>query len=269
MYPSRARPLLIVGRQRAGTRFLANVLNTFAEVSIQGELPNPVMQLAEKFILDLERAYQEVHDTGGKKGESEYKGWLKKKEDLIYALWEHAGQSRRVPYDQSTRYFGYKRPNNEAYFAFYEASFTHRRPLYIYCTRNFVDNYLSIASRWPERSIGQVGQDYLMSTEQYREMKAAAPGRVLIFNLDDYLAEGIPYLARNIFRPLRLKLAPEQRQEIARMGATNRTEEDLKLLRRRELTPTEVKYLLAHPEIEMAYAKLCAEDTEAKSSKVR
>ena len=258
MYPKRCKPLIILGRQRAGTRFLTEVLNSFDEVSIQGELPNPVMRTAKRCIQDIERFYAEAARTGGEKDRREYKGWLRKKEDFIFSIWEHAGQSRRARYHARTRYFGYKRPNNESYFRFYERSFRHRKPIYVYCTRNFVDNYLSIVSRWPERSIERVSSEYIESTMQYHRMVARAPARVLLFNLDDYIGRGLAYIEKNIINPLELELSRDHRSDLERMNARNRTEEDLNTPRRRELTEAEQAFIRSHPELEAEFMKLCA-----------
>lgn len=258
MYPRNIKPLIIFGRQRAGTRFLTEVLNSFDEVAIQGELPNPVMRSAKRLIQDIDRFYAEMAKTGDQKGRREYEGWLKKKEDLVFSIWEHAGQSRRVKYHANTKYFGYKRPNNESYFTFYERSFRHRRPTYVYCTRNFVDNYLSIVSRWPERNIELISAEYIKSTVQYQKMAARTPRRVLLFNLDDHVMRGFAYVEQNIIAPLGLKLTKDHRQELEQKSAINRTEEDLNIPRRRELTKAEQDFIRAHPELDSEFRKLCA-----------
>lgn len=257
MYPRKVKPLIILGRQRAGTRFLTNILNSFDDVAIQGELPDPVIRSAVRLVQQVDGFYAEMARSGNSKEQREYKGWLRKKEDLIFSIWEHAGQSRRVQYHADTKYFGYKRPNNEAYFTFYEKSFLHRRPIYVYCTRNFIDNYLSIVSRWPERSIERVSTEYMDSTMQFHKMTAGAPGRVLLFNLDDYVRFGFAYIEENIITPLSLDLTEHRRQELESMSGANRTEEDLNIPRRRELTRLEQDFILAHPELESEFRKLC------------
>lgn len=258
MYPRKIKPLIIVGRQRAGTRFLTDILNSFDEVAIQGELPNPVMNYAKRMIDKIDECYAEMARKGGSKARREHESWLKKKEDLVFSVWELAGQAQRIKYDKNTKYFGYKRPNNESFFAFYEASFKYRPPVYVYCTRNFIDNYLSIASRWPDRYIQRVSAEYMKSIAQYRTMASGASGRVLLFNLDDYIKLGFAYIEDNIITPLGLDLAEDHRQHLSRVGATNRTEEDLKISRRRELTKGERDFVLAHPELDTEYRKLCA-----------
>lgn len=256
MYPRKATPLIIVGRQRSGTRFLTDILNSFADVAIQAELPNPVMRAAEQMIRSVDAFYSENAATGPARHQVQLEGWLKKREYLIFSIWENASQGSRVRFNSKTRYIGYKRPNNESYFDFYEASFRFRPPFYIYCTRNFVDNYLSIVSRWPERTIEQVAADYLESTAQYHRMTVRAPERTLLFNLDDYISQGLQYIEDRILAPLGLPLGKEHRRKLNKVSARNRTAEDLKLPRRKGLTTEEQDFIHAHPQVEREFEKL-------------
>lgn len=257
MYPKAATPLIIVGRQRAGTRFLTNILNSFNGVSIQPELPNPVMHAAADMMRTIQSYYARMAETGDARQQRYYDRWLRKRENLIFSIWENASQGGPVKFTAKTRYFGYKRPNNETYFAFYEALFRSRPPMYVYCTRNFTDNYLSIVSRWPERTIEQVADDYLKSTAQYQLMVADAPRRVLLFNLDDHVKYGFEYIENRIVAPLDLQLKALHRRRLERMGPRNRTEEDLNVPRRKVLTSGEEEYIRAHPELDREFGKLC------------
>lgn len=256
MYPRKATPLIIVGRQRAGTRFLTDTLNSFAGVAIQGELPNPVMHAVEQMIRSVDAFYSRMAETGAARHQIQLEGWLKKREYLIFSIWENAGQGTRVRFNSKARFIGYKRPNNESYFDFYEASFRFRPPFYVYCTRNFVDNYLSIISRWPERTIEKVAVDYLESTAHYHRMTARAPERTLLFNLDDYIEHGLQYIEDCIIAPLGLHLGKEHRERLKKVKARNRTAEDLKLPRRKSLTTEEQRFVNMHPELDREFEKL-------------
>ena len=256
MYPKKFKPLIIVGRQRAGTRFLTNLLNSFDEVTIQGEVPTHVMEKVVQFIRDIDSYYAKAADRSDRHLRY-HSTWRRKKEDLLFSIWESASQSRAIRPRAKTRYFGYKRPNNEMYFDFYEEAFALRPPVYVYCIRNFVDNFLSVVSRWPERSIKETADEYLGSVAQYHKMQEAAPDRVLLFNLDNHVKQGINHIETNVIRPLGLKFTGEQRKKIKRMKGKNRTEEDLKISRRKELTTSEQRFLDKHPELDLAFRKLC------------
>jgi hypothetical protein len=247
-----ATPLLIVGRQRAGTRFLTWALNRFPGVSIQGEIPNPVMENVQKLIDEAEDYYAERALSGEERHEKEYQLWQRKREQLIFSIWAYAGQSGAIEPKSARIYYGYKRPNNEFYFSFYEKHLAGRKPLYIYCIRNFVDNFLSISSRWPERGIAKVADDYLDSVAQYHRMKEAAPGRVLPFVLDRHIDEGVDYLESHIFQPLGLGDHDEILASIAAKGPVNTTVGHNKP-RRRELTRREKLFLACRPRIAHAF----------------
>ncbi len=260
MYPRHYRPLIIVGRQRAGTRFVTELLNTFEEVTLQGEVPNTVLESGIRMIREVEQYYAKGAKSGTTRRTRAYEYWTQKKVELQLAIWETAGQGRRIKPGPETRFFGYKRPNNEQYFEYYEDIFRLRSPSYIYCTRNFVDNFLSISSRWPDREIGGVAADYLASCDRYQIMKATAPQRVLLFNLDDHIRLGISYIQKEIIGPLGLKLTSDHRKRLMRMRARNRTEHDARMPRRKTLTIDEQTYINDHPEIDIAYRKLCVPD---------
>ena len=256
MYPKKFTPLIIVGRQRAGTRFLTNLLNSFDEVTIQGEVPTHVMEKVVHFIQDIDSYYVKVADRDARRRRY-YETWRRKKEDLLFSIWEFTNQSPVVKSSAKTRYFGYKRPNNEMYFDFYEEAFLFRPPMYVYCIRNFVDNFLSVISRWPNRRIQDVAGDYMDSVAQYQKMKEAASDRVLLFNLDSHIRYGVDYVEANVIRPLGLKLTGDHRRRVKRMKGNNRTEEDLKIPRRRLLSTSEQRFVDRHPELEIVFRKLC------------
>lgn len=256
MYPKKFKPLIVVGRQRAGTRFLTNLLNSFDEVTIQGEVPPHVMEKVVQFIRDIDGYYVKAADRSARRSRY-YETWRRKKEDLLFSIWEFTNQSPAVKSSANTRYFGYKRPNNEMYFEFYEEAFAFRPPVYVYCIRNFIDNFLSVVSRWPERQIEDVAGEYMDSVTQYHKMKEAASDRVLLFNLDGHIQYGIDHVETNVIRPLGLKLTDAHRKKIERMKGKNRTEEDLKIPRRKALSTSEQGFVDRHPELEMAFREIC------------
>ena len=256
MYPKNFKPLIIVGRQRAGTRFITNLLNSFDEVTIQGEVPTHVMEKVVHFIQDIDSYYAKTADRSARRRRY-CETWRRKKEDLLFSIWEFTSQSPVVKSSAKTRYFGYKRPNNEMYFDFYEEAFAFRPPMYVYCIRNFIDNFLSVVSRWPERRIEEVAGEYMESVAQYHRMKEVAPDRVFLFNLDSHVQMGIIHVEKNIICPLGLKLTGEHRKKTQRMKGKNRTEEDLKIPRRKVLTTSEQRFVDRHPELETVFRELC------------
>lgn len=244
-----AIPLIVCGRQRAGTRFITNALNSFDAVCLQGEIPNPVMNSAVHFIAQCDAFYTRAAKSGAA-GSRQLRLWKRKRVRLMFEIWAGTSQIAREPISEACRYYGYKRPNNERLFEIYENIFTVNKPIYVYCIRNFRDNFLSIVSRWPERTIDQVAEDYLSSLDQLEVMKAAAPDRVLVFDLDEHIRSGWPYVEAAILDPLGLEYHSDaHRDQLAGAGPVNSAEAITKRAKRDRLTEDEQGYLDAHPEL--------------------
>jgi len=256
-YLKQVSPLIIFGRPRAGTRFITNVLSSFPEVTLQGEIPDPVMDAMEAFIERVEKYYRERSEKKKDVGERQFGLWKDKKAALMYAFWAGVSQAGRAQPGNNCRYFGYKRPEHEKYFEFYERHFKQQKPTYIFCVRNFVDNYLSIKSRWPARKIAQVAAQYLSSVERYWKAVESAEGRVLLFNLDDHIRHGFEYTETAIIKPLKLEPSDQLRSKLAGMGATNRTQEDHGRTRRTSLNAREQAFVDSRPELADRFRELC------------
>lgn len=253
-------PLIVVGRPRAGTRFVTDILNRFDDVAVQSEIPNPVMASVHRMMSEVDTYYRGTVDSAerGERGVKEHAAWQGKRASLMFALWAGCSQAKAKGLDKQVRYFGYKRPKHEDYFDFYEKMFEGGNlPFYVFCVRNFVDNYLSISSRWPERTVEMVADEYLAALSVYKRMKNRAAERVLLFNLDDQIAAGLPYARAQVLDPLGLEVTAPMEAELEAMGATNRTEADNNAVRRRELNADERAYIAARPELVKKFAALC------------
>lgn len=257
-YLKKTQPLVVFGRPRAGTRFITNILNSFPEVTLQGEIPDPVMDAVTEFIERVENYYRVRASKKGDPGARQLELWQDKKKALIYSFWAGTSQAARAQPAANCRYFGYKRPEHEKYFEFYERHFGTDHARYVFCVRNFVDNYLSIKSRWPARKIEDVADRYVDSIRLYHYAAAAAPGRVLLFNLDDHVRHGFEYTRSAILEPLGLQASPDHYERLAHHGPTNTTAGDHGRKRRTELTPRERQVVEARPELRELYSALCA-----------
>lgn len=267
---SEITPLIVCGRQRAGTRFITEILSSFDEVTLQGEIPNPITAAMKKFIEHCNFVYEkQATEEENPRRKKQRDGWRDKRKKLIFDLWAGIAQSRRVERSANCRYYGYKRPNNEIYFDFYEENFPEPKAHYVYCIRNFEDNFLSIASRWPDRNIETVADDYLSSIHQFEAMKASAPDRVHLFDLDAHIREGASYVYRAVLDPLGLvPRDAEHRQNIERFGPVNTTEGTENKPRRRILSDTEVAFLASRPDIAEAHRRVTTSGWPADSQTI-
>ena len=219
--PNDARPLLVVGRQRAGTRFVADGLSSFVGVTIQGELTDIGRDRMVDLVDGVANYYSKRAASGDPELDKRRGFWEEKKRDLIYHCWYALSKDQgRLP-DDDCRFYGYKRPGDEHLFDFYERHLGDQAPIYIYCCRNFRDNYLSIIARWPGRSIRRVAGFYLQSLRQFRYMKEQAPERVIGFVLDDLQAQGVEYFQKRVLDRLGIKPNRQIMRRLARKEAPN------------------------------------------------
>jgi len=241
-YPSvdQATPLLVVGPQRSGTRFVTNVLNSLPGVTIQDEIPAGVMESLKWLTIKCENKY----------ANSEIKAradsWECTKHDFMFAAWGNLTQGRRRESDTSCIYYGYKTPFHEKYFDFYNAFFDPVRPKYVCCIRSFIDHYFSVSARWPERTIHLISRRYINSLRQISYMKKQRPDAVLLFFLDDYKEIGMPYPHQRIFMPLGLEKV-DRAEKKAMKGPANASEQ-MGFQKRSNLTWRQELYLKLSPE---------------------
>lgn len=194
-----ATPLIIVGPQRSGTRFVTNVLNSVPGVVVQDEIPDSIMMNVLELISKCEKKYESA--------DREYtvENWENTKHDFMFSVWSNLTQGKRKKTDKKCIFYGYKTPFHEVYFDFYNQFFYPVRPKYICCVRNFLGHYFSVHARWPKRSFVWIARRYVRSLRQLRYMKKKRPEDVFFFFLDDYKQEGTIYLQKKIFDPLGLE----------------------------------------------------------------
>jgi len=257
-----ATPLIVVGRQRAGTRFITKLLNSFPDVVIQGEIPNSIMKRVAPLIQFIDQYYLAEHaqqdNTSPPTRTFPRCGWEEKRRDLIFAIWANCTQTRRIELKGPLRYYGYKRPNNEFYFSLYEKSFSSCPPRYIYCLRKFRENFLSISSRWPDRTIEEVADNYCASLQQYLKMKEQAPDRVRLSVLELVVESGYEYIKSDLLQFLDLSPDARLEKKITEeyMAPTNQTEKIPGATRRRHLTEQEEEFLSKHPQMDDLYERV-------------
>ena len=249
-YPSasQATPLIIVGPQRSGTRFVTNVLNAVPGVTLQGEIADSIIRYLMKVATQGDRLYAQSERT--KRGEY----WEKTRRDFMFAAWGNLSKENRVEPDPSCFFYGYKTPYHEVYFDFYNTFFAPVRPQYVCCVRSFLGHYFSVHARWPKRSILRIALRYVYSLRQLRYMKKTRPEDVLFFFLDDYKKLGFHYLQERLFAPLGLQDTAAAKR-IAAQGPMNSSAQ-LGLRKEDTLRPRQKLILSLYPQAEREYRAL-------------
>jgi hypothetical protein len=229
-----ARPLMVVGSPRCGTRFVANALNCHPAVLVLGEIPRPAMDNAVRFLSETGSFFASEPQWSA--------SWERSRRDLLFEIWASTIKGKpRVP-GAGIAWFGHKTPQHERYWKFYRDFFGDVGPKYVFCMRNFVDHYLSMSSLNELHAIDHIARKYRASVTRYAEMKAALGESVSLFILDDLREGGIDYVRETLFERLGIEVDDRTLSRIDVSRQANSTEGTGRP-RRKELTAGERDFL--------------------------
>jgi hypothetical protein len=229
-----ARPLMVVGGPRCGTRFVANALNRSPTVSVQGEIPPEAMDHAVRFLSETADYFASVPQWAA--------SWEQSRRALLYALWTSMVKGRQRAARTTIAWFGHKTPRHDRYWEFYRDFLGEVGPKYVFCMRNFVDHYLSMNSMDEGYTIDLVAKKYRASVARYAEMKAALGDDVSLFLLDDLREGGLDYVRETLFERLGIEVDDRALSRIDASRRANSTE-GAGRSRRKELTADERAFL--------------------------
>lgn len=188
-----AMPLIVCGMGRSGTRMCANILSNSSDIELQGEVGGPA---GSRMMNWLEAVHAQSPDDDPHR---------------IYRLARvtfREGSAGRPQDRPRARWFGYKSPRHERYFERYEALFSDpKRPArYVYCLRNPFHVWRSYrAMPWNKfKDVRAFLEAWVRSARTYEAMVEAAPGRVILFNLDDMVRsdDRLKWLTPVLLEPL-------------------------------------------------------------------
>ena len=169
-----ARPLIVFGMGRSGTRMCANILNNSRDVELQGEIGGAVGSKMMAWLASVATQKQPPEPV--------------RMYGLARAAFRDSTPSRPMVRSRA-RWFGHKTPRHERHFARYEAIFSDpsRQPHYVYCLRNPFHVWRSYRIMpWNKfKTVGAFLEAWIRSVQTYERMIHQAPGRVHLFNLDD------------------------------------------------------------------------------------
>lgn len=240
---TKARPLIVVGMGRSGTRMCANILANSLDVELQGELGG---QSGAALLGWLEAVRTE-------RGEAAGDGYA-----LAREAFRIAAPGRTYVRD-TARWFGHKTPRHERHFRQYERLFGQpgREAVYVYCIRNPFDVWRSYrAMPWNGfATVDGFVDAWTRSARQYEAMCATVPGRVLTFNLDAMLAatDWVGYVDTELLRPLALDQA-SFRKPVGSLENTNSAERKIGV-RPASLPQAEQDTISAHPDVQALWRR--------------
>lgn len=230
-----ARPLMVVGSPRCGTRFVANALNRHPAIIVHGEIPKPAMDSAVRFLSEASAFFASEMQWAA--------SWEQNRRDLLYGIWVSMIKGTPRARSGTIAWFGHKTPRHDRYWEFYRDFFGEDRgPSYVFCMRNFVDHYLSMNSMNENHVIDRIAREYRASVARYAEMKAALGEKVSLFLLDDLREGGIDYVRATVFERLGIEVDQRTLSRIDVSRQANSTE-GAGRSRRRQLSTDEGAFL--------------------------
>lgn len=190
------RPLVVCGFVRSGTQMCATFLSNSKKVELQGEIREPLAESTLRWMAAVKREQREVPPE-------RFYG-------LARAVFRDVTAPARGIYRRRVAWFGHKTPGHEHRFSEYERLFDHPQRLacYIYCLRDPFKVWSSYRIMpWNARpSVRRFLRGWVASVRAFEAMKAAAPDRVLLFNLNEMLAapDRLEWLQTSLFDGLEI-----------------------------------------------------------------
>ncbi|CAB4908084.1 unannotated protein [freshwater metagenome] len=207
-----ARPLMVVGLPRCGTRFIANAFNKHPAVHLNGEIPHVTMKAAIEFVTATDEFFTS-RDRVLTNRDNAYvtieSGWTTQRRELLYTMWASLPKSVPVALpDHSVGWYGHKTPNHDQFWEFYRDFFGGSGPKYVFCMRGFADNYIS-RDAIGAKPIAQVAKQYRAAVNRYADMKEALGDDVSLFILEDLREGGVDYLREVLFDRLSIPVSAD------------------------------------------------------------
>ncbi|GAB5388791.1 MAG: hypothetical protein Alpg2KO_17590 [Alphaproteobacteria bacterium] len=207
-------PLIICGAARSGTRMMTDLINRHPEVAIQEEMHAKTIEAFFRFTEEVDAIFASYSERKGRPLEGH---WMRSRHMLTHAMLVSANKSSLYGRGKPIRFHGIKTPGYERYFDQFDKAFATTPPRYIYCMRDpgkvwrswqameYVDDYATFEAR------------YIRSLRQANRIRRRAPDRLVVFDLEAYIAatDKGEHVARNILSPLGLDTPDSLRQSLS------------------------------------------------------
>ena len=245
-----AKPLMVVGLPRCGTRFIANAFNQHPAVHLNGEIPHVTMKAAIEFVTATDEFFTgrdrvlTNRDTAYVPVDS---AWTAHRRELLYAMW--ASLPKGVPPalpNHAVDWYGHKTPSHDQFWEFYRDFFAGSGPKYVFCMRGFADNYIS-RDAIGAKPIAQVAKQYRAAVNRYADMKEALGDDVSLFILEDLREGGVDYLREVLFDRLGIPVSADVLTRIDPNRPANSSAQ--KGVEKRSLNDAERAFIAKHPDL--------------------
>lgn len=209
------KPLIVCGFGRSGTRMVADILNSDRRVSLQSEIPHVIAKPLIDYLVKMQKTYIQLQPEL----------FLEKEHEPFELAFKSACKGR-VHHRPGATFFGHKTPRHEAYFASYEAMFSHiNKPRYVYCSRDPIKVWASLQNMpWNNHTTVESFIDARQkSLKQLAQMERIASERVFHFRLDDFSTDSHNTISR-LFTFLGLEKSDDEIRQTVTLPNTNSSE---------------------------------------------
>lgn len=195
-----ASPVVICGLARAGTRYIANVLNTYNDVAVVGEVPTKAMRLSLESKIEIMDYYRRMgrEDNWGKQ-------FIDSMSTQIFTDWfllskhNSAKLVSKVNSESSLSHFCLKTPYHEQLHSAYSELLGGHGVKYIFCFRDFESHFVSMKAMNPRNNLKWVYEKFMSTARIYLSLKASSPDCVSLITVEDLKSGDYDILNERIF----------------------------------------------------------------------
>lgn len=198
------KALFVMGMPRSGTRNFADLINQHPGISLQGEVPNPIM----KRLIDIADRLDDANINKAHRNER----WKNRKAWFFYLNFALMNKGVPSDFNGDEVFIGHKTPSSENFIEAYEKHFLDAgvKPVYFYCLRHPCEVWKSLKNMsWNKiSSVDQFVEKYKRSYANFERAFRSESIDIHLLNLNDYISsESKPdYLRDKVFHRLGLEL---------------------------------------------------------------
>lgn len=178
-------PLIVCGAARSGTRMVTDLLNKHPSFAVEEEMHAKTL---EAFFEFLDTVDSNFDSYSLRKGRRLDKHWQLMKPVFFHVFLKCANKKESVEVDSNVIYHGIKTPGYERYFDSFENVFKENPPNYVYCVRSASLVWRSWKSLGFLTDFDAFRNRYIRSLRQACRIKKNASDRLVVFDLDGFVA---------------------------------------------------------------------------------
>ncbi|MDI4637448.1 MULTISPECIES: sulfotransferase [Halomonadaceae] len=178
-------PLIVCGAARSGTRMVTDILNNHPSFVVEEEMHAKTMEAFFRFLNEVDDNFDSYSSRKGRRLDAH---WESMKPLFFHFFMKSANKKESLDVSSNVMFHGIKTPGFERYFNEFESVFSRRPPSYVYCVRDAALVWRSWKSLGFLNDFDVFRRRYVRSLRQACKIKKNADGRLVVFDLDQYVA---------------------------------------------------------------------------------